>query len=115
MRLIEPDAGTVALDGIDVRAAKGDELRELRRRMQMVFQDPYASLNPRMTVATALHEAGRVHKRPGKRQRRPVRARSARARPPERRASPSAARASCRAASASASPSPARWPSGPRC
>jgi ABC-type glutathione transport system ATPase component len=65
VRLIEPDDGTVALDGIDVRAAKGDELRELRRRMQMVFQDPYASLNPRMTVKTALHEAGRVHQRPG--------------------------------------------------
>jgi ABC-type glutathione transport system ATPase component len=65
VRLIEPNAGTVALDGIDVRAAKGDELRELRRRMQMVFQDPYASLNPRMTVKTALHEAGRVHQRPG--------------------------------------------------
>ena len=43
----------------------GAQLRELRRRMQMVFQDPYASLNPRMTVGAALLEAGRVHKRPG--------------------------------------------------
>jgi ABC-type glutathione transport system ATPase component len=65
IRLIEPDAGTIELDGIDVRAARGRQLRELRRRMQMVFQDPYSSLNPRMTVGAALHEAGRVHHRPG--------------------------------------------------
>jgi len=65
IRLVEPDTGAVRLDGHDVLAAKGAELRELRRRMQMVFQDPYASLNPRMTVGTALHEAGRVHRRPG--------------------------------------------------
>ncbi len=65
IRLIEPDGGTVLVDGIDVRAHKGAELRELRRRMQMVFQDPYTSLNPRLTVGAALHEAGKVHDRPG--------------------------------------------------
>jgi ABC-type glutathione transport system ATPase component len=65
VRLIEPDAGAIELDGADVRAATGRELRELRRRMQMVFQDPYTSLNPRMTVETALLEVGRVHHRPG--------------------------------------------------
>jgi ABC-type glutathione transport system ATPase component len=65
VRLIEPDAGTIELAGADVRAVRGAELRELRRRMQMVFQDPYASLNPRMTVGTALLEVGRVHHRPG--------------------------------------------------
>src|SRR6266571_45249 len=65
IRLIEPDAGTIELDGIDVRTARGRQLRELRRRMQMVFQDPYSSLNPRITVGAALHEAGRVHHRPG--------------------------------------------------
>jgi peptide/nickel transport system ATP-binding protein len=64
-RLVEPDAGSIVLDGVDVRAARGAELRELRRRMQMVFQDPYASLNPRMSVGAALLEAGRVHTRPG--------------------------------------------------
>jgi ABC-type glutathione transport system ATPase component len=65
VRLIEPDGGRVVLDGVDVRAAAGVQLRELRRRMQMVFQDPYASLNPRMSVGAALLEAGRVHQRPG--------------------------------------------------
>jgi ABC-type glutathione transport system ATPase component len=65
IRLVEPDAGRIELDGLDVLAARGGELRELRRRMQMVFQDPFASLNPRMTVGTALYEAGRVWHRPG--------------------------------------------------
>ncbi len=65
IRLVEPDAGRVVLAGSDVIGARGEDLRELRRRMQMVFQDPFASLNPRMTVQAALHEAGRVHRRPG--------------------------------------------------
>jgi ABC-type glutathione transport system ATPase component len=65
IRLSEPDAGSIELDGVDILAANRLELRELRRRMQMVFQDPYTSLNPRMTVGAALHEAGRVHSRPG--------------------------------------------------
>lgn len=65
IRLVEADSGVVRLDGRELLDAHGGELRELRRRMQMVFQDPYASLNPRMTVGHALHEAGRVHRRPG--------------------------------------------------
>jgi ABC-type glutathione transport system ATPase component len=65
VRLVEPDAGTVDYAGADVLAARGDELRELRRRMQMIYQNPYSSLNPRMTVGDAILEAGRVHKRPG--------------------------------------------------
>jgi ABC-type glutathione transport system ATPase component len=65
VRLVEPDSGRIALDGQDVLAARGPGLRELRRRMQMVFQDPYQSLNPRMSVGAALLEAGRVHQRPG--------------------------------------------------
>jgi ABC-type glutathione transport system ATPase component len=65
IRLIEPDGGEVRVDGVNIRDHKGTELRELRRRMQMVFQDPYTSLNPRLTVGAALHEAGKVHNRPG--------------------------------------------------
>jgi ABC-type glutathione transport system ATPase component len=65
IRLVEPDSGELELDGVDVRAAHRRELRELRRRMQMVFQDPYSSLNPRMSVGAMLLEAGRVHHRPG--------------------------------------------------
>lgn len=65
IRLVEPDAGEIRLDGVDVRAARRRDLRELRRRMQMVFQDPYSSLNPRMSVGAMLLEAGRVHRRPG--------------------------------------------------
>jgi len=65
IRLVEPDSGRVFLRGEDVRAAKGSDLRALRRRIQMVFQDPYASLDPRMTVGAAILEVGRVHKMPG--------------------------------------------------
>ena len=59
--LIPPTAGTVRFDGQDLRRAGSRELRRLRRRFQIVFQDPYASLNPRMTVGTALAEPLRVH------------------------------------------------------
>jgi ABC-type glutathione transport system ATPase component len=65
IRLVEPDEGDVFLEGQDVRAAKGRDLRDVRRRMQMVFQDPYSSLNPRMQVGAAIIEAGRVHHQPG--------------------------------------------------
>jgi oligopeptide transport system ATP-binding protein len=61
VRLIEPDAGTVAFAGRDVRAARGGELAALRRRMQMIYQDPYSSLNPRMTIEQAIAEPAVVH------------------------------------------------------
>jgi peptide/nickel transport system ATP-binding protein len=56
MRLIEPLAGSVLLDGVDVLKLNQTELREQRKRMQMIFQDPFASLNPRMNVGTAVAE-----------------------------------------------------------
>jgi len=62
LRLIEPDAGSVVFGGVDVRAAKGSALRKLRRRMQIVFQDPYSSLNPRRTIRQALEEPLWVHR-----------------------------------------------------
>jgi len=62
LRLIEPDEGAIQFEGRDVRALSRGELRALRRRMQIVFQDPYASLNPRMTVGETVGEGLRVHK-----------------------------------------------------
>jgi ABC-type oligopeptide transport system ATPase subunit len=61
LRLVEPTGGRIVLDGIDVRALKRRELRDLRRRMAMVFQDPYASLNPRRTVGDSVREPLEVH------------------------------------------------------
>jgi oligopeptide/dipeptide ABC transporter ATP-binding protein len=61
MRLIEPDGGTVRFGGQDVRAAGSDALIQLRRRMQIVFQDPYSSLNPRRTIGRTLVEPLQVH------------------------------------------------------
>ena len=62
LRLIEPDAGRVTVDGQDVLALGARELRALRRRMQIVFQDPYGSLNPRMTVRQTLAEPLAIHR-----------------------------------------------------
>jgi oligopeptide/dipeptide ABC transporter ATP-binding protein len=61
LRLVEPTDGSITFDGIDVRALKGEPLRRLRRRMQIVFQDPYGSLNPRMTIGAAIREGLIVH------------------------------------------------------
>ncbi|MCC6432362.1 MAG: ABC transporter ATP-binding protein, partial [Gemmatimonadaceae bacterium] len=61
LRLIEPTAGAITFDGVDVRALRGEALRTLRRRMQIVFQDPFGSLNPRMTVGAAIKEGLLVH------------------------------------------------------
>jgi oligopeptide transport system ATP-binding protein len=61
IRLIEPDAGTIEFDGSDVTRAPRDELQRIRRRMQMVFQDPYSSLNPRVRIGEAIAEPARVH------------------------------------------------------
>jgi peptide/nickel transport system ATP-binding protein len=61
LRLVEPTGGSVHFDGTDVGSLAGEELRRMRRRMQMVFQDPMASLNPRQSVETILTEPLRAH------------------------------------------------------
>jgi peptide/nickel transport system ATP-binding protein len=61
LRLVEPTGGTVVFDGIDLSSLRGERLRHLRRRMQMVFQDPLASLDPRQSVASILTEGMHAH------------------------------------------------------
>ncbi|WP_428307115.1 ABC transporter ATP-binding protein [Lacipirellula sp.] len=56
LRLVEPTGGQVWLDGVDVASLGSSDLRQMRRRMQIIFQDPYGSLNPRMTVEAAITE-----------------------------------------------------------
>lgn len=61
IRLYEPTSGSVTIDGTDVTKLSGAKLKAFRRRMQMIFQDPYASLNPRMTVLDIIGEALDIH------------------------------------------------------
>ncbi|MGD8506291.1 MAG: ABC transporter ATP-binding protein [Candidatus Bathyarchaeota archaeon] len=61
LRLIEPTAGKIYFDSTDVTKARKRKLRELRRRMQIIFQDPYASLDPRQTVNSMLMETMKIH------------------------------------------------------
>jgi peptide/nickel transport system ATP-binding protein len=61
LRLEEPTAGQVVIDGVDVAHLHGEELRRMRRRMQMVFQDPMSSLDPRQSVESILTEPLRAH------------------------------------------------------
>ncbi|MDQ6960619.1 MAG: ATP-binding cassette domain-containing protein [Mariprofundaceae bacterium] len=63
MRLLDADAGNIVLMGKDMTRLKGKHLREMRKHMQMVFQDPFASLNPRMRIGETVGEGLRVHAR----------------------------------------------------
>lgn len=61
LRLMEPTAGKVTFEGRDVLALTAKELRQARRRMQLIFQDPYSSLNPRMTIGSIVSEPLKIH------------------------------------------------------
>jgi len=61
MRLLEPTSGTIEFDGRDISHVKGHDLKALRREMQMIFQDPYSSLNPRKTVGAIIAEPFAIH------------------------------------------------------
>ena len=61
LRLLEPTAGRVTFDGVDVAGLNAEELRKMRTKMQIIFQDPFSSLNPRMTVSQAIEEPIRLH------------------------------------------------------
>ena len=62
LRLQEPTSGSVSFDGTDVFALSREALRQKRRRMQIIFQDPYSSLNPRMTIGRAVAEGIEIHR-----------------------------------------------------
>lgn len=62
LRLIEPNGGKVVYDGRDLAQMSGSEMRRMRRRLQIIFQDPYGSLNPRMTIESALTEPMSIHR-----------------------------------------------------
>src|SRR6266508_3389395 len=61
LQLYRPTAGTVDFEGHELTKLKGGDLRRMRRRMQMIFQDPYASLTPRMTVGSIIGEPLEIH------------------------------------------------------
>lgn len=62
MFLERPDSGTITFDGVDLVTASSAEIRKLRRKLQIIFQDPYSSLNPRMTVRDIIAEPIRFHR-----------------------------------------------------
>ena len=62
IRLIRPTAGTIMLDGVDVQSLKGRDLKNFRKEVQIVFQDPQASLNPRMTIGELVREPLVIHR-----------------------------------------------------
>ncbi len=62
VRLVEPTEGSIQLDGVDFRQLKGRRLRQARRRLQIIFQDPYASLSPRMQIGQIVAEPLRLHR-----------------------------------------------------
>ncbi len=61
LRLLEPTSGRVIFDGTDLSSLSQEEMRRIRSRMQIVFQDPLASLNPRMTIGQAIEHPARIH------------------------------------------------------
>src|SRR5204862_4757166 len=63
MKLIEPTSGTIRFGGRDITRLHRRQMRDIRRELQIVFQDPYASLNPRMTVRDIVSEPLRIHGR----------------------------------------------------
>jgi oligopeptide/dipeptide ABC transporter ATP-binding protein len=70
LRLMEPSSGSVRFDGVDLLALRPAEMRRMRRQIQVIFQDPYGSLNPRMRVGTTVREPLEIHRIGGNRKER---------------------------------------------
>ena len=70
VRLLEPTEGAIRFEGRDITRVRGGELKALRGKIQLTFQDPYGSLNPLMTIGSLVEEPLRLHGVPGRRQRR---------------------------------------------
>ena len=62
IRLIDPNSGEIIFDGHSIHEMKGESLRLMRKKMQIIFQDPYSSLNPRQTIGEAISEPLKIHK-----------------------------------------------------
>ena len=74
LRLVQPDSGAVLYRGVDLVPLGGEQMRQQRRHLQMVFQDPYASLHPRKTVTQLISEPWEIHRGTLKVKDRPARA-----------------------------------------
>ena len=109
VRLHEPTSGTVRFDGKDITRLSRSALRPFRREMQMIFQDPYASLNPRKRVVQLVGDPFRIHRTARRAGDPQARAGAARGGRPVTPTTSTAIRTSSPAASASGSASPARW------
>ena len=66
LRLFEPTSGAIQFGGVNIAAVDGEAMRKLRKDLQIIFQDPYSTLNPRMTIGDAIAEPIRLHSRKGK-------------------------------------------------
>ena len=115
LRLIDPTGGNVVIDGKDITTLGGPALRRHREAMQMVFQDPYSSLDPRQSIADIVGEPLAIHTSMSRSQREKRVAELLGQVGGWIRTSCSASPTSSRAANASASPSPGPWPSNPGC
>jgi peptide/nickel transport system ATP-binding protein/oligopeptide transport system ATP-binding protein len=62
LRLLKPTSGQILFEGTDILSLKGNQLREMRRQMQIIFQDPFSSLNPRMQIGRSVAEGLRIHR-----------------------------------------------------